>query len=108
MVKTVEDTYTDLPPLSVMVNSDTALVSTASTTECAIGGTSIPVRVSIDKAPFYDLSVGLAVIPLAEDAAFDAVSPSYGLTPPELAVTLDKDNGDALLVVACSDTMAAS
>ena len=38
----------------------------------------------------------------------DGTSESDGLTPPELAVTLDKDNGDALLVVACSDTMAAS
>jgi len=91
-----------------MVSSGIVTVNNPSTATCVVGGNSYPITVSVDEAPLYDITVALEVISLAEDAADDAVEPSLGLTPPELAVTLDKDNGDALLVVACSDTMAAS
>jgi hypothetical protein len=49
--------YSVLPPLSVMVSSEVSLVSNPSTTICAVNGLSLPLLVSVDVAPFNDVTV---------------------------------------------------
>jgi hypothetical protein len=87
-----------------MVSDTDTVVSTPSTTQCARGGISLPMPVSVDNAPFNDITIGLERLAAADDGTSD----SDGLTPPELPVTLDKDNRGHLLVVACADNMVVS
>lgn len=104
MVKAAEDKYSVLPGLTAVVSADTVDVDNPASVACAVGGTSVPMVISVAQAPFNDVSVSLGATPLADDAAEDAADPSAGLTAPE-AVAFDKDTTMGLMTVGCAADM---
>lgn len=104
MVKAAEDKYSVLPGLTAVVTANTVAVDNPSAVTCAVGGTSIPMVISVDQAPFNDVSVSMGATPLADDAAEDAADPSAGLTAPE-AVAFDKDTMSGMMTVGCAADM---
>lgn len=103
--------YAVLVPVEVRVYDEGVQeVTVAATVDCAVGGSSLPVEVSVELAPFNDVTVTLTASEAVTDEETGEVTPSVseGLTAPEDVVTLDVYNTEQLLTVACADTMEVS
>lgn len=102
-----------MPALLVTVTSGTSAVTTPSSVNCAKGGSSDPVVVSVPVAPYTakgatgGLTVTLGAKAKAKDAAKDAAEPSAGVTAYGTAVSFDVNTMTGFVYLTCATTMKA-
>merc|ERR1712232_1548999 len=97
--KTDGASYLVPPPLMVTVNDNSETVTVSSAVNCALGGRSVPIMVSLSALPHTGIEVSLTTVTLAEDAETD---PSAGITPDSTVLTLTADNASGALGFACA------
>lgn len=103
-----------MPARLVTVGGSTSAVSTPSSVNCAKGGSSDPVVVSVSVAPYTakgatgGLTVTFAKKALAKDAAKDAVEPSAGVTGYGEVVSFDVNTLSGFVYLTCDATMKAT
>lgn len=100
-----------MPSLLVKVTSGTTAVTVPSSVNCAKGGSSDPVVVSVGVAPYTakgatgGLTLTLAVKAKAKDAAADVAEPSAGVTAYGNAVNFDTGSTSGFVYLTCAADM---
>lgn len=103
-----------MPALLVTVGGKTSAVSTPSSVNCAKGGSSDPVVVSVTVAPYTakgatgGLTVTLGKKAKATGAAADAVEPSAGVVTYGDVVSFDVNTMTGFVYLTCDATMTAT
>jgi hypothetical protein len=105
--KTGGASYTDVAPIEVVVGSDLSTVTVPGTAVCSLGGSSVPMAVTLGACPHTDVTVALTVTAY-DNTDETAVDPSAGLNPPADAVTLSLTNPMAVLGFTCDADAAGT
>lgn len=82
--------YTELPVLPVSVGSEKGTITTLGAVTCSLGGSSVPIVVTYDAMPIYDVNVKITTVEYDTTVA-TPVDPSSGLTPNVNKVTLNSE-----------------
>jgi hypothetical protein len=97
--KTDGSNYLVPSPVTVTVNDNTETVTVMSAVNCALGGRSVPIMVSLSALPHTGIEVSLAAVTVADDAE---TNPSAGITADSTVLTLTADNDSGVLGFACA------
>jgi hypothetical protein len=99
--KTDGASYLVPSPMAVTVTGGTAAVSVSANVECALGGRSVPIMVTLGAKPHTGIEVSMTVVTYDATVA-DAVDPSAGITPDTTVLSLDATTTEGILGFACA------
>lgn len=97
--------YTNLPVMMVNVNANKATVNVPDAVTCSLGGSSVPIMVSVSAIPFADIKVSV-IKDETKDAKGVVTDNSKGITPGTTAATIKLGTLEGVLGFTCNATVA--